>query len=116
MTVDRGLVVLLPLSRIVAACLAGMIILSYFRPTPAVSGKWIWHASMLVMLMVMAKFEDDHIFPVNEKLLAMGRLEKWTLDRENRLENLLEARKGDVSGLSSHRRWLGSLIPPIALS
>lgn len=72
-TIIKGGTYLQPTSRVLAASLTALTVLSYRNPDPLVASRWRYYALALGLLIPAAPWEIIKIFPINDILIAKGK-------------------------------------------
>ena len=71
-SIRRGERYLLPSSRILGAALASLILLLMLHPDESVSAKKVYYGAAMLVVMQVAWFEINFIFPINGSIRKMG--------------------------------------------
>ena len=98
--IRRGYKYLQSGSRNLGLAVLAAAVLTYYHPDENVAWKWKWYAGAFAVLMQVAWYEVVFIFPINDRVIAMGdKLEGddlWLTDSEHaKLHGLIR----------SWRRW-----------
>lgn len=89
-TVGRGGRFLQPTSRALAVGLVALTVLTARHPDTDVAARWKYHAAAGFVIVQTAWYEIVYIFPINDKIAAIGSKEKLSEDDRKKLISLME--------------------------